>query len=342
MNRQVGKAFTLIELLVVVAIIALLTAHCLTAHEMSFRPEAWYMSRSMSSWLPMSPIMVRAHAENRWYRRCVMWYSWGGRGAPEPFRTEAGELWINETNNRPYYGTRQRPLTVYMYPDIEAGRVEAGSYMASDAPVFQCPADEGYPDLPEGVMDDAPEENAGNRMFDTVGSSYRGSLATLGPPGGGNAFSRGVWGQRLDRLERTSRLLFGGDPLFYGFIGTDSSGPNAWPEVKRYGWHTEFMTSNELYADAHAAPTQAVAKEDPRWLPPVGELDFLALQGALGLPQAAVGSHCKTASKRGGPEIEACEKPVPETGHRLLHSEAALQRRARSAGLFQHGAGDDS
>jgi len=281
-----GKAFTLIELLVVVAIIALLIAillptlarakdqakrsTCLAhlrdigtaAHEYATEDET---NRA----LPMSAIMVRAHpTTGAWYKLCVMWYTWGGRGATDDFLTEGGALLINERNSRPYYGTRQRPLTVYMYPDIEAGRYEGGTYVPSDTPVFECPGDRGYPDMPEGVMNDAPEENAGRRMFDTVGNSYRGSLACWILPGGAQAFSFGIWGQRLDRLENTSTLVWGGDPLFFGFIGTDPGhGGQDWPEVKKYGWHGDFMTDNELFADGHASPTLAVSMYDPKWAP---------------------------------------------------------------------------
>ncbi len=297
MKTKAGKAFTLIELLVVVAIIALLIAILLptlkrakdqakkavclahlrdigsAAHEYATEDEN---NRAM----PMSAIMVRAHGY--WYKRCVMWYSWGGRGAPDPFYiAPTNFVWVNETNDRPYYGTRRRPLTVYLYPEIEPGRADAGpgSYMASDTPVFECPADRGFPELEEGVIDDTPPANAGYRMFDTVGSSYRGSLATLGGVGGGSAFSRGVWGQRLSRLESTSRLIWGGDPLFFNFIGTDAAG-QGWPEVKKYGWHGDYMMDNELYADAHAEPTQAVSTEDPAWLPSDGELALWGINPA--------------------------------------------------------------
>ncbi|MFQ5806978.1 MAG: type II secretion system protein [Phycisphaerae bacterium] len=297
LNRQLGKAFTLIELLVVVAIIALLIsillptlkrakdqakkAVCLSQlRDIGTASHEYATEDDHNRIMPISAIMVRAHGY--WYKRCVMWYSWGGRGATDPFRTEGADLIINETNARPYYGTRRRPLTVYLYPDIEAGVPDPSdpqSYLPSNAPVFECPADVGYPDVPEGVMDDAPEENAGNRMFDTVGSSYRGSLANFGSPGGAKAFSIGIWGQRLDRLTNTSELLWGGDPLFYGFIGTDSGG--GWPEVKKQGWHGEIMVSNELFADAHAAPTQAVSDDDLTWKPSGADIEIWGIDPAL-------------------------------------------------------------
>jgi prepilin-type N-terminal cleavage/methylation domain-containing protein len=286
MRSQAGKAFTLIELLVVVAIIALLISILLPAlkrakdqakkavclahlRDLGSAVHEYAMEDDHNRIMPMSAIMVRAHPGNIWYRRCAMWYSWGGRGATEPLRTQSGDIWINELNARPYYGTRERPLTVYLYPEIEPGRADAGpgSYVASDAPVFECPADAGYPELEPGVIDDAPPENAGYRMFDTVGNSYRGSLASYLSMGGATAFSFGIWGQRLDALEGPSELLWGGDPLFYNFIGTDAAG--GWPEVRKLGWHGEHMISNELYADAHAAPTQAVSSDDlhrgPGW-----------------------------------------------------------------------------
>ena len=49
-------------------------------------------------------------------------------------------------------------------------------------------------------------------------------------------------------LMSTSAMLWGGDPLFYGFIGSETD-PSGWPEVRKYGWHTEFMIDNQLYVN---------------------------------------------------------------------------------------------
>lgn len=285
-KRWSSKAFTLIELLVVVAIIALLIsillpslkrakdqakkAVCLSnLRDIGVASHEYASEDERNMIMPLSPAMVRKHS--KWFKRCVMWYTWGGRAAPELFHTENGQFWVNERNNKPFYGARQRPMTTYVYPDIQPSELDPeGGIIADEAPVFRCPADVGYPELPPGVIDDMPEENAGFAMYDTIGNSYRGSLAQLD---GGNVdrFSLGVWGQRLDALQAPSRLLWGGDPLFYNLIGTDSSG-GGWPEIKRYGWHGEFMVDNELYGDSSARPTQAVPKDDESWMPTEQEL----------------------------------------------------------------------
>ena len=184
------RAFTLIELLVVVAIIALLIsvllpslkkakdaarkAVCMAhlkdigsaAHEYASEDELEFL-------IPISPLMVRRMG-NEVHKRTVMWYSWGGRGAPEQIYDFSGNLsWVNENHNKPYFDSTRRPLTKYIYPTI--------GVTDRDTPVFECPADSGFPLLDPGVIDDIPEENFGRRLYDIVGNSYRGSLSQLIP-----------------------------------------------------------------------------------------------------------------------------------------------------------------
>ena len=266
----------MIELLVVVAIIALLisillpslkrakdaakAAVCLAhlkdigsaAHEYATEDERELL-------MPFSPIMVRTHGPV--YKRCAMWFTWGGRAAPEPLYNDSGNpLWINETNPKPYYGANRRPLTAYVYPGIAEN--------SQDAPVFECPADSGYPQLDPGVIDDCPETNFGRHMYDIVGNSFRGSLAHMyyTPESSVARFSVGIWGQPIAKIENTGEVLWGGDPLFYNLIGTDTSDAG-WPEVRKVGWHGEFMADHQLYADGGARNTQAVPKDDEQWIP---------------------------------------------------------------------------
>ena len=275
-SNQKPRGFTLIELLVVVAIIALLisillpslkrakdaakAAVCLShlkdigsaAHEYATEDEREII-------MPFSPIMVRN--SGAWLKRCVMWYSWGGRAAPDPFYNDSNaEIWINEEFSKPYFGANRRPLTAYIYPGIAEN--------SREAPLFQCPADVGFPQLDSGVIDDIPETNFGRSLYDIVGNSFRGSLAHLSRSANGNdRFSIGVWGQPIAKIENASEMLWGGDPVFYNLIGTDSSGSDGWPEVRKYGWHGEFMAEQELYADGGARLTRAVGKDAEEWLP---------------------------------------------------------------------------
>jgi prepilin-type N-terminal cleavage/methylation domain-containing protein len=277
-RRPSGRGFTLIELLVVVAIIALLIsillpslkrakdqakkAVCL-AHlrEIGTAGQEYASEDDRNLLMPLSPVMVRPMSQ--WMRKTAMWFTWGGACASQEFLTPGGPFMLDETSNKPYFGAQRRPMTKYIYPEIAND--------SEDAPVFECPADRGYPDFEDVDISDSPRTNAERRCYDTLGNSYRGSLACLvrGWNNTWDAFSRGVWGQRLDRLEDTGRQLFLGEPLFYFMIGSDTGG---WEQAKIYGWHNEFQAENELYADGSARMTTAVASDDPRWLPSDADL----------------------------------------------------------------------
>ena len=227
-----SRAFTLIELLVVVAIITALIAVLLpslnSAREAAGRAACLSNLRSIGQathayadederhmLVPLHGSMV--HVQPTWYKRTVMWFAWGGRAAPEPFLYyHSNGYWINETNGYGIYGTNQRPLTKYLFPRIAADE--------RDVEVFHCPGDRGYPDYDQSVVDDAPQANAERSMYNTVGNSYRGSLSHVYAGGAATTrrFSVGVWGQRIDRLKNVSELIWGGDPMWFNMIGSDS------------------------------------------------------------------------------------------------------------------------
>lgn len=286
--RSQRNGFTLIELLVVVAIIALLIsilmpslqrarqqaqkAACLSNQKNIITACAQYANEDSSGVLiPMhwSQVSRELIGQGYWLERTAMWFSYGGNGTTQPFNTSdpqdgGGEFTLNEALKHPSieslnWGTAQRPLSRSMYPDVDD--------MAKDLKIFRCPGDRGYPSgYPDGVIDDAPEGCFDTPVYDVIGNSYRASFANFKPSR--NAPERmhvGVFGQRFDKLENASRLVAGGDPLFFNFIGTDSSA--GYGKIDAPGWHGEPMTDNLFFADGSARPTRAVPKDDESYLP---------------------------------------------------------------------------
>ena len=275
------KGFTLIELLVVVAIIALLIsillpslqrareqgkkAKCLAnLHNMGQSAHMYAEEDDRGLLMPVHEAMLKNFTgEGEALGRFASWYSWGGHVGTELFaRRDDGTSEVildNQFGKAKYFGANARPLTKYMYPEVAEDEKNLG--------VFDDPGDKGYPSFKVGtteVMDDFTG-NHDKIIHKIVGSSIRGSLAQYRFGGGGahGLFSVGILGQPADRISEASRMLWGGDPGFYNFIGTDQ--PGGFGDVKINGWHGDFMAENELFADASARTARAVNKNDPTY-----------------------------------------------------------------------------
>ncbi len=264
--------FTLIELLVVVAIIALLVSillpsltraraqaqktACLSNQRNIVTGAAQYAHNDSGNTLtPLHWSMLSKNFDTGeyWMGRLAMWVAFGGQGATQEFYTEDGTYMVNHTKTfvNPVtgvthsWGTAERPLTAFMVPDVEND--------AKGIDTFRCPGDRGYPgEYSQQVADDAPLENFDRSLFETLGNSYRLSLYMTLSDNPRYAF--GVFGQRLDRLSNTSRMVFGGGPLFFNMIGSDS---NSWSTVDMVSSHGEVMTENLMFADGSARSTRA-------------------------------------------------------------------------------------
>jgi prepilin-type N-terminal cleavage/methylation domain-containing protein len=272
------KAFTLIELLVVVAIIALLLSILLPslsgAREQGKKAKclanlgnlgkAIYQYANEDPAEQVIPIhMNMVTTCSYWEWRTVNWFAWGGRSAQIPFYTGGGfGLWLSEDPNLPpstlpavVYAARRRPLNVYMLDGVDEGDSAKMEW-------FACPSDQGYPDSP--WIDDSPSANAERPCYDSMGNSYRGSLAMYGLTTGGGTqgasnghFSYGPWGHRLSTLLDTGRMILMGEPTFFNMIGMDDSSAPGNNEVLLNGWHKRKLMDNLLYCDGSARTTKA-------------------------------------------------------------------------------------
>ena len=289
MRRSAARtAFTLIELLVVVAIIALLIAILLpslaSAREQGKKTKCLANLRGLGLALqeyaledrteqpiPIHESMLQACPYWEW--RTVNWFAWGGRSGQAPFMTDpsAGILLAAEgPNARPQYDARRRPLNKFMFPSVDLADTQR-------LEPFHCPSDRGYPDHAD--IDDSPRANAERPCYDTLGNSYRASLAMTTLFDGSQAslghFSFGPWGHRLSSLRNPSRLVQAGEPTFFNMIGRDDVGWLSRDAVLVTGWHKRMMEDNLLFCDGSAAPTRAsnVDKFDAETLAAINAFD---------------------------------------------------------------------
>ena len=267
-----NTAFTLIELLVVVAIIALLLsillpslsgareqgkrAKCLA--NLSNLGKAVYQYGNEDPAEQIIPIhmnMVRTCSYWEW--RTVNWFAWGGRSGQIPFRTgSSAALNLSDEDRpgikKPEYAADRRPLNIYMLDGVGTGDSKKMEW-------FHCPSDRGYPDDP--YIDDSPQYNSERSCYDSMGNSYRASMAMFGDMGSGTQgpsnghFAIGPWGHRISSLLNTGRLVLMGEPSWFNMIGSDSVAEV--DEVTVLGWHKRKMVDNLLFCDGSARSTKA-------------------------------------------------------------------------------------
>jgi prepilin-type N-terminal cleavage/methylation domain-containing protein len=294
MRRGLKRAaFTLIELLVVVAIIALLLSILLPslsgAREQGKRAKCLSNLRSIGlsihqyanddpaeQTIPIMRQMIQDVSTigltadggySLW--RTANWFCWGGRSGQKVFKVSAKggyalakDMPLDSSGGtpvlRPDYDATERPLNLYIVSGVG---IEDQKRMEW----FSCPGDTGYPD--DARVDDSPQPyNALRPCYDTLGSSYRGSLSSFNFYPGGNkpskaAFSCGIWGLRLSSLVDTGRVVLAGEPTFFNMIGQDDGGdPNS--EVPMMGWHKRKMTDNLLFCDGSTRSTKADKKAE--------------------------------------------------------------------------------
>jgi prepilin-type N-terminal cleavage/methylation domain-containing protein len=268
-GRRGARGFTLIELLVVISIIALLMAimlpalssakeqgrrgYCLANLRSIVQAATGYAGESKTELIiPIHQAMITPlPASDYWLHRTAIWFSYGGRAAPEPFLTDDGPRQLDEHGP---WAARTRPLNRFIFREVDAGD-ERGLKL------FQCPSDRGYPESP--LIDDSPIENAERRCFDTLGNSYRASLYGMFSPRGSaydGAFAVGPWGHRLSTITQPARVAAFGEPTFFNMIGLDNGVPNPDPVVAT-GWHREQMADNLAFCDGSAARTRAAGHQ---------------------------------------------------------------------------------
>ena len=269
-----GKGFTLIELLVVVAIIALLLSILLPslsgAREQGKKAKclanlgnigkALYQYANDDKAEQVIPIhMNMVRSVPHWLWRTVNWFAWGGRSGQKPFRYQPmGSYLLTDKPmaeagiQRPEYAAHRRPLNLYMLTDVGDGDDTKMEW-------FECPSDRGYPD--DKGIDDSPMANCERSCYETIGNSYRASLFSFSPSGGGTSpstghFAMGPWGHRLSTLQDTGRLVLAGEPTWFNMIGKDDE-PGITDEVPVIGWHKRKLMDNLLYCDGSARLTKA-------------------------------------------------------------------------------------
>lgn len=275
MRKRVDRqGFTLIELLVVVAIIALLISILLPslqrarqqAQKAACLSNQKNMLTGMHQYSNQYQILVPMHwsqaAQNMSDNEMLMtamWYTWGGCGTTRsPFFTPTNPngIWINETtthtNTKLNWGTLQRPLSKFMYPEVDD--------TTHDLPIFRCPGDIGFDQ--NKLWDDIPQEAQDIPMYDQLGCSYRASFYGLFSS---TRLHLGIFGQPRDKLQNASRVVLGGDPRWFNMIGTDETEDADLVEAP--GWHGEPRQDNMMFADGSARSTKAYSADDPLYKP---------------------------------------------------------------------------
>lgn len=277
-SRDAGRrgtratAFTLIELLVVVAIIAVLIAvllPSLAAARQAAKRSACLsnlsnMGKGMHAYAGEDPreLLIPIHPRQasttpracQYFYRTVEWFAFGGRSAPDRFiatqtlaipPAPGGVEWrIDDTGD---YGAATRPLNRYLYRDLHGGE---------KLELFLCPSDRGYPE--SRLVDDSPLGNAERRCYDTIGNSYRASLAGFHTDN--TWFSLGAAGHKLSSYQNAGRQVIAGEPTWFNMIRFDDinqGGDLVDASVVLTGWHGRQFVDNVLFADGSSRATRA-------------------------------------------------------------------------------------